>query len=175
MRKPCRFIRALLLLLLASLSLAGLAQQEDVDTDTATLVLSIERALSIATIGGPIEVTVDVADLKKQFVSLENLRVLVSSLINYQVAAYGTVSPARVDVGVVQLRVEEIIGPFDEILARNFSPLGPSGTPLPLFTGENNVGTGTMARIGLQLDLSRLEGHLADHYTFTVSFMVVER
>lgn len=167
-------LRFLAILILLLSPLIGLAQQEDVDTDTTTLILNIERALSIQVIGGPVTVTVDAAALGQRSIPLESLQVLVNSLIDYQVAAYGTVSPPA-DIGAVQLRVEGITGPFDKILAPEFAPLGPATVSLPLFTGGNNIGVGTVATIGLRLDLGRLPTPLADRYTFTISFTVVER
>lgn len=163
-----------LMLLLASICFISSAQEEDVDTATATLILNIERALSIQVLGGPLTLSVGVANLDEQFIPLENLQVLVNSLVDYQVAAYGTASPAA-DVGAVQLRVEGILGPFAEILAPDFLPLGPVTRPLPLFSGGNNVGLGTVATLGLRFDLSRLAAPLASSYTFTLTFMVVER
>jgi len=163
------------LLLILSFPLLSLAQQEDVDTDTATLILNIERALSIQVFGGPLTVTIDATDLEKSFIPLENLQVLVNSLVSYQVEAYGVVSPGGIEISMVQLRVEEIIGPFDAILAPDFAPLGSPDTPLPLFTGGNNIGVGTVATIGLQLDLSKISDPLLERYAFTISFTVVER
>lgn len=168
-------VRFLLLSLIVSLSLLGLAQQEDVDTDTAILILNIERALSIEVLGGPLVITVDAAALEERVIPLEGLQVSVDSLIDYQVDAYGAVSPGTIDLGTLQLRVEGIVGPFEEILTPEFAPLGPPERPLPLFTGGNNIGLGTVATIGLRLDLGRLTGPLADRYTWTISFTAVER
>ncbi len=150
------------------------AQEEDADTASATLILTIERALSIEVRGGPLTLTIGAPELQRGFIPLESLEVRVYSLIDYQVAAYGLVSPLT-DVGAIELRVEEIVGPFDEVLVPDFAPLGPAASPRPLFTGGNNIGIGTVARLGLRLDLSRLSGPLAEGYIFTISFMVVER
>lgn len=152
----------------------GSAQEEDIDTASATLVLTIERALTIEVQGGPLALTIGAPDLQKRFVPLGSLQLRVRSLVNYQVAAYGSVSP-QAEVGAVQLRVEEVLGPFEAVLAPEFAPLGPATSPLPLFTGGNNIGLGTGARLGLRLDLGRLTGPLAPSYTYTISFMVVER
>jgi hypothetical protein len=156
------------------LSFLGAAQEEDVDTASATLILNIERALAIEVRGGPFALTIGAPELQKRFIPLGSLHVRVYSLIDYQVAAYGLVSPLA-EVGAVQLRVEEVLGPFEAVLVSDFVPLGPAASPLPLFTGGNNIGVGTVAGLGLRLDIGRLSGPLAESYTFTITFMVVER
>ncbi|MGQ9478330.1 MAG: hypothetical protein ACUVRH_07605 [Candidatus Bipolaricaulia bacterium] len=172
MRKPCRI--GLILVIALSFLVSVSAQEEDIDTASATLILNIERALSIEVLGGPFTLTIGLPDLQKRSIPLEGLQVRVYSLVPYQVAAYGEVYPLA-EAGALQLRVEGISGPFEEVLAPDFLPLGPVTRPLPLFSGGNNIGLGTVATLGLRFDLSRLAAPLASSYTFILSFMVVER
>ena len=177
MRRPVRRCLLLSLFLLGIVVLHGPAQQEDVDTDTAILILNIEQAVSIEVRGGPLAITLGPMELRQKQVYIGSLQVDVDSFTDYHVLAYGTVIPEGPDIGAVQMRVEQIIGPFTWIMALDFEPLGPPEAPLELFSGGNNLGIGTTAIVGVQLDLERLAGtpSLSEgSYIFTLSFMVIE-
>jgi len=162
-----------------SLSLSSLAQSNgnDIDTDTAVLQLIIGRSVSLQLIGGPIQATITPADTEKRFFPLGSLQLIVGSLVNYRVAAFGeVVSTGDVRVQALQLRVGEVLGLFDLVLATEFMDLGGPGAPIGLFEGGNNAGARTVARVDLQLDLADLGSNVqADVLTFTVTFTVVER
>ena len=169
-------LRSLVSLALLLLPLIGLAQQEDVDSDTATLILNVERALRLEVIGSPITATISAADFGKQVLPLGSFEVLVNSLVDYVVTAYGMVSPQDISVDVLQARVSEISGPFDRVLAGEFTGLGDAPRPLALFAGGNNIGMETVATVDFQLDLQRLAGRpLGDSYTFIITFTAMER
>lgn len=175
MRQPVWKCLLVLVILLTVLALHSPAQQEDVDTDTAVLVLNIEQAVTLEVRGGPLTLTLGPAELRQKKVYAGSLQVDVDSFTDYRVLAYGTVTPEGPDIGALQMRVEQVMGPFTRIAALDFEPLGPPEAPLELFSGGNNLGIGTTAVIGVQLDLERLAGTLSEQsYLFTLSFTVVE-
>ena len=176
MRHPVWKCLLSLTVLLVILALHGPAQQEDVDTDTAILILNIERALRLEILGGPVAVTISAADFGKTTLPLSSFKVLVNSLVDYEVVTYAVASPPDIGVSALQVRVSKILGPFEQIIAGEFTAIGDIAHPLALFTGGNNIGGETVATVDFQFNLRKLAGRpLGDSHTFVITFAAMER